>query len=45
MDTKKDDAANWQDALYDPLRRNNVTQFAYMPEAGHRFRAALLGNS
>ena len=26
----------WQDALYDLLRRNNVTQFAYVPDAGHR---------
>src|SRR5271168_5233444 len=26
----------WQDDLYDPLRRNNVTQFAYVPDAGHR---------
>ena len=26
----------WQDDLYDFLRRNNVTQFAYVPDAGHR---------
>jgi sulfopyruvate decarboxylase TPP-binding subunit len=26
----------WQDALYDLLRRYNVTQFAYVPDAGHR---------
>jgi sulfopyruvate decarboxylase TPP-binding subunit len=26
----------WQDALYDLLRRHNVTQFAYVPDAGHR---------
>src|SRR5438093_13280637 len=26
----------WQDALYDLLRRSNVTQFAYVPDAGHR---------
>jgi sulfopyruvate decarboxylase TPP-binding subunit len=26
----------WQDELYDLLRRNNVTQFAYVPDAGHR---------
>ena len=26
----------WQDDLYDLLRRNNVTQFAYVPDAGHR---------
>src|SRR5256885_4449039 len=28
--------ARWQDQLYDLLRRNNVTQFAYVPDAGHR---------
>jgi sulfopyruvate decarboxylase TPP-binding subunit len=26
----------WQDALYDLLRRHKVTQFAYVPDAGHR---------
>jgi sulfopyruvate decarboxylase TPP-binding subunit len=26
----------WQDDLYGLLRRNNVTQFAYVPDAGHR---------
>jgi sulfopyruvate decarboxylase alpha subunit len=26
----------WQDDLYDLLRRNHVTQFAYVPDAGHR---------
>ena len=32
-----DDAGGrWQDALYDLLRRHNVTQFAYVPDAGHR---------
>lgn len=36
MDTKKDGALSWQDALYDLLRRNSVTQFAYVPDAGHR---------
>lgn len=25
----------WQDELYDALRRNNVTQFAYVPDLGH----------
>jgi len=30
------DGARWQDQLYDLLRRNNVTQFAYVPDAGHR---------
>jgi sulfopyruvate decarboxylase TPP-binding subunit len=29
-------APRWQDALYDLLRRNNVTQFAYVPDAGHK---------
>ncbi|MFI5016274.1 MAG: phosphonopyruvate decarboxylase [Hyphomicrobiales bacterium] len=28
-------APRWQDELYDELRRNNVTQFAYVPDAGH----------
>jgi sulfopyruvate decarboxylase alpha subunit len=26
----------WQDQLYDLLRRNSITQFAYVPDAGHR---------
>ena len=25
----------WQDQLYDELRRSGVTQFAYVPDAGH----------
>jgi sulfopyruvate decarboxylase alpha subunit len=25
----------WQDQLYDELRRNNITQIAYVPDAGH----------
>src|SRR5438874_10721059 len=29
-------AARWQDELSDLLRRHNVTQFAYVPYAGHR---------
>src|SRR5436305_4517660 len=29
-------APRWQDELYDLLRRNNITQFAYVPDAGHR---------
>ena len=29
-------AARWQDELYDLLRRRNITQFAYVPDAGHR---------
>src|SRR5262245_58476661 len=28
--------ATWQDQVYDLLRRHNVTQFAYVPDAGHR---------
>src|SRR5207248_532360 len=28
--------ARWQDELYDLLRRHNVIQFAYVPDAGHR---------
>jgi hypothetical protein len=28
------------DALYDLLRRNNATQFAYVPDAGHRILIA-----
>ena len=31
-----DSNGRWQDELYDLLRRNNVTQFAYVPDAGHR---------
>jgi sulfopyruvate decarboxylase alpha subunit len=26
----------WQDKVYDLLRQHNVTQFAYVPDAGHR---------
>src|SRR5712692_3566801 len=29
-------APAWQNELYDLLRRNEVTQFAYVPDAGHR---------
>lgn len=28
--------AHWQDEVYDLLRRNQVTQFAYVPDAGHK---------
>ena len=28
--------SRWQDELYDLLRRHKVTQFAYVPDAGHR---------
>lgn len=27
---------SWQDGLYDLLREHNITQFAYVPDAGHR---------
>ncbi len=33
---ENDGAARWQDEVYDLLRRHNVTQFAYVPDAGHR---------
>ena len=36
MPDDQDTAARWQDELYDLLRRHNVTQFAYVPDAGHR---------
>jgi sulfopyruvate decarboxylase TPP-binding subunit len=36
MNEEGDTPARWQDELYDLLRRNNVTQFAYVPDAGHR---------
>jgi sulfopyruvate decarboxylase alpha subunit len=29
-------AAGWQNELYDLLRRHGVTQFAYVPDAGHQ---------
>ncbi len=28
--------ATWQDEVYDLLRRHNVTQFAYVPDMGHK---------
>src|SRR6266446_947833 len=36
MPPDRDNSARWQDELYDLLRRNNVTQFAYVPDAGHK---------
>jgi hypothetical protein len=33
---KAAEGARWQEAIYDLLRRNNVSQFAYVPDAGHR---------
>jgi len=29
-------AATWPDEIYDALRKANVTQFAYVPDAGHK---------
>ena len=34
--TAEEAAPRWQDELYDLLRTNDVTQFAYVPDAGHR---------
>ncbi|HVH75920.1 MAG TPA: phosphonopyruvate decarboxylase [Stellaceae bacterium] len=31
-----DGSERWQDALYDLLKKGGVTQFAYVPDAGHR---------
>jgi sulfopyruvate decarboxylase alpha subunit len=37
VETKSEpEAVRWQDQVYDLLRRHNVTQFAYVPAAGHR---------
>jgi len=36
MDEPSQARVRWQDELYDLLRRNNITQFAYVPDAGHR---------
>ena len=32
----EDKATTWQDQVYDLLRQHDVTQFAYVPDAGHR---------
>ncbi len=32
----KSAAVGWPDQVYDLLRQHNVTQFAYVPDAGHR---------
>ncbi|HTN12874.1 MAG TPA: CinA family protein [Acetobacteraceae bacterium] len=34
-DAKQTRQAAWADPLYDLLRANGVTQFAYVPDAGH----------
>jgi sulfopyruvate decarboxylase alpha subunit len=31
-----DKGASWQDQVYDLLRQHKVTQFSYVPDAGHR---------
>ena len=36
MPDRQDAAMRWQDELYTLLRRHNITQFAYVPDAGHR---------
>jgi sulfopyruvate decarboxylase alpha subunit len=36
MAADSDAAPRWQDQLYDLLRRNGITLFAYVPDAGHR---------
>ena len=32
----KEISTSWQSALYEALRRQGVTQFSYVPDAGHR---------
>ena len=32
----KEISAGWQNQLYEALRRNGVSQFSYVPDAGHR---------
>jgi sulfopyruvate decarboxylase alpha subunit len=34
--TVSETAPSWQNELYELLRRNGITQFAYVPDAGHR---------
>ena len=36
MEAETKPAPSWQNDIYDLLRRHGVTQFAYVPEAGHR---------
>jgi sulfopyruvate decarboxylase TPP-binding subunit len=36
MDDRRDRGMGWQDRLCDLLRSHGVTQFAYVPDAGHR---------
>jgi sulfopyruvate decarboxylase alpha subunit len=35
-EAKAETDMRWQDQVYDLLRQHNVTQFAYVPDAGHR---------
>jgi sulfopyruvate decarboxylase alpha subunit len=35
VDEKGASTAPWQHDLYDLLRKNNITQFCYVPDAGH----------
>jgi sulfopyruvate decarboxylase alpha subunit len=35
MAAKDAEAASWQSQLYDLLRQHNITQFCYVPDAGH----------
>jgi sulfopyruvate decarboxylase alpha subunit len=32
----EDQSAAWQDEVFDLLRRHRITQFAYVPDAGHK---------
>jgi len=36
MSAEPEAGPSWQDQVYDLLRRHNVTQFAYVPDAGHK---------
>ena len=36
MKARDSDSATWQDEVYDLLRQHNVTQFAYVPDGGHK---------
>jgi sulfopyruvate decarboxylase alpha subunit len=35
-DTAEDIEIGWQNALYETLKKQGVTQFSYVPDAGHR---------
>jgi sulfopyruvate decarboxylase alpha subunit len=36
MSTERQTAGSWQDQVYDLLRQHNVTQIAFVPDAGHK---------